>query len=838
MDTFLQDLRYGFRSFRRAPGFTAVVVLTLALGIGANTAVFSAVSTLIIDVIRLPDAERLMNVDLRTRTVAAGGAVRPADLEAWRAEVDAFEALTGFSRTRVTLRAGGAEGAEGAMRASGYRVTPGFFDALGARPRLGRGFLMEEFEPGRDDVVVLAEHVWRARFAAAPGIVGRTVRVDGAPRTVVGVIPGTDRYPAGADLWFPLAPTERERQATILGVVGRLRPGATPEQARAALEVVQRRLDEPRAEAARAVGVRVVSLQELQTAHPMAMTRILLAAVGIVLLIACANVAGLLLARATARRREIAVRASLGAGRGRIVRQLLTEATLLALAAGALGVGLAHRGVVMLRGAIPGDFAAFLAGWDFLGVDGRTLAWTLGLSLATGLLFGLAPALFVSRGDLAAMLSEAGRTATGRHSGRAQRALVGFEVALAVVLLAGAGLLVRSFLGMVRADTGFRVARVLSLELALPPAKYGEDADVLRVQDDVLRRVRGLPGASAAGLISSLPMSRTGAGVSYAVEGDGAVPDSGAGAAVAGGATSGSGSGSASQSGSGRRSGSGSAPARYRAHWRIVTPDYFRALGIPLLRGRAFADADAEGAPPVTVVSAGFAVRHWPDGDALGRRVVVQGVAREIVGVVGDVAHFGPQRDPTPTLYVPQRQRPTRTAFLALRTDGDPTALAAAVRREIAAADPDAAIARLRTMERVVSDFLAPERLMSAMLAIFAAIAVVIAGIGLYAVIAYGVERRRHEFGIRVALGARAADIVRLVARQGLAPVAVGVAIGLLGALVTGQALAVLLYGVRPRDPLVLAATAALLLATAAVASLVPTRRALGVDPASTLREE
>ncbi|HEX7118195.1 MAG TPA: ABC transporter permease [Longimicrobiales bacterium] len=848
MDALLQDLRYALRSLRRAPGFTAAAVLTLAFGIGANTAIFSIASGLVLEAIPFAEPERLVNVDHVSRSGRVGGAVAWSDFDAWRRELGGFESLAARTWHGYTLSHDGSDRA-GALKASGYRVTPGFFATLGARLLLGRGFLAEEGEAGSDAVVVLSQQVWERYFGADPDILGRTVRVDGAPRTVVGVLRGEHRFPAGADLWVPLVPTADELDVRLLGVIGRLEPGVTLAQAHAELDALQDALERERPEDRRVAGTRVVPLAEQQTEYQASMLGILLVAVGFVLLIACANVAGMLLARATARRQEIAVRASLGAGRGRIARQLLTESLLLALLAGALGTLLGRWGVTLLSGATPEWMARGVMGWERIDVDVRTLGYTLALTLGTGILFGLAPALHAARADFAGVLRDGARGATGRHAAHAQRTLLAAEVALAVVLLAGAGLLVRSLIGLQAARTGFDGDGVLTLELALPPAQY-DAAEILAYQDRLLDRVRALPGVVEAGIVSNLPMSMTVRQERFRVLETGAAPpltptpgptptdrtpEPPAWAATAPGTAPASGSGSGART----RTGAGDdAPVEGWAAWRPATPGFLGTLRIPLLRGRDFTAADRAGAPRVVIVSEAMARRYFPAGDALGRRLVIQGEERRIVGIAGDVAQYGPERGLPPTVYAPYAQAPTTDAFLAVRTAGEPASLAAPVRAVVAALDPDVAIARVSPMNDVVAAFRAPDRLMTAVLSVFAAMAMLIAAIGLYGVVAYAVERRRREFGIRLALGARAADIVRLVARWGLVPVAAGTALGLLGALGLGRALAGSLYGVRPGDPVVLGVTALLLLATAAAAAFVPTRRAIGVDPAATLREE
>lgn len=798
MDSLLQDLRYALRTFRRNPGFATIAVLTLALGIGANTTIFSAISTLLLNAMPFPEAERLAHVQL----VHPNGTTTPAtyeEFEAWRDEAEVFERAAAYTYRDFNL--GGADGSE---RVAGYRVTPALFETLGVRPVLGRGFLPDEATPGSDRVVVLGQAVWERVFGGDPLVLNREVLIDGTPHTVVGVVSRAERFPPNADVWAPLALTPSMLESRSLEVVGRLRPGTTHEGATAALETVRARLamSGPTGEVERRV--RVEPLTKAQTAYQRTLLLILLGAVGFVLLIACANVASLLLARATARRQEIAIRASLGAGRGRIVRQLLTESVLLALAAGLIGTLLAVRAVAALRDAVPAELAAWIAGWDGLGVDPRSLAFTFCLAVVTGVAFGLAPALHAARTGLSGTLRDASRGSASRSGVLAYRALVSGEIALTLVLLVSAGLMVRSFTQILDADPGFRSENILTLEVALPAAEYSGGDAIGGFHDELLEQIRTLPGVRAAGLVSNLPMSRSGWGTGYAVEGIDAID----------------------------------ADARWSADWRPSSPGYLEALRIPLRHGRAFSDADAADGTRVAIVNETLARRHWPDTDPLGHRLVIGDDAWEIVGVVGDVSHYGLRSVPRAEIYVPIRQAPVRTAFLAIHTDGDPAVLSGAVRGEVARIDVAAAVSRLRTMDAVVAEFHSPERVMSALLGSFAVIALVMAGLGLYTVVAFTVERRGHEIGIRMALGARPVDALFMILRQGVEAAAVGVGIGLLLAIGATRALSSLLFGVGSMDPATFGFVATTMIVLAVGASIIPARRVIRTDPAVALRKE
>ena len=795
MNTLLQDIRYAIRALRRAPGFTAIAALTLALGIGANTTIFSAVNALLLKPLPFPDREQLIELRHVDSNGETSDQTSAANFLALRERSPELQSLAAFSWWDVNL--GGIEGAE---RLTGFSASPDFFSTLGVHPVLGRTFATDEGTPGRDRVVVLSHRLWMRRYNADPAVIGQTVMLNGNPHTVVGVLPRDMAFPPHGDVWRP-----REFDAAwgrSVGVVGRLRPGATPEQAQAALSARLRQLVGEQPGTYTGAGMVVQPLYADQTSYLSTLLGILMAAVGFVLLIACANVTSLLLARATAREREIAIRTALGAGRGRIIRQLLVESAMLGLAGGVLGAVLAFWGVDLLKQSIPNHLGRFLSGWDALVVDARVLVFTLVVSVGAGVLFGLAPALGASRLELTDALKDGGGGGSGKRGGKLRRTLVVGEVALALVLLTGAGLMTRSFLGLVSADPGFRSEGVLTVQVSLPPSP---DAGARNAAffGELLQRVRQQPGVSSSGLVEFLPLSRSGAGTRFTVAGRPTPP--------------------------------GQEPW---TQYRTSTPGYLETLGIPLLRGRTFSEQDAADVGRAVLINSTLARRYWGDQEPVGQRIQVWGQEHEIVGVVSDVHHFGLDEAPAPELYLPHAQNPAGDMFLAIRTGGDPAQLAATIRREIAALNPDAAVGEVRTMDRVRAEFTAPERLMAGLLGAFALVALVIAAIGVYGVMAYAVSQRTREIGVRLALGAQMSDVLRLVVGQGMVLAATGLVLGLAAAFGLTRFLRSLLYGVEPADPATFVTVVLLLAVSALIAVYVPARRAARLNPLVAIRAE
>ena len=822
METIWQDLRYALRMLGKNPGFTAVAVITLALGIGATTAIFSVVNAVLLRPLPFDHPDQLTAV---WQTHPFGKKlgydhlpVAPADFDAWRRSADAFAGLTALAGGNWNVTGG-----DEPERISGARVSTNMLGLLRARPALGRDFAPDEETFGKNRVVILSYGFWQRRFGGDPKVVGTQIMLDGDPFQIIGVMPRGFSFPRGMGidpalgldddlaLWTPLAlPPDQlvSRGNHFMAAVGRLKPGATFAQALAQLAAVEQRLDEQSSAAAgKDWNVTLGPLHEQVVGKSRRALLLLLGAVVFVLLIACANVANLLLARANARHKEIAIRTALGAARWRIVRQLLTESVLLALVGGALGVLLAVWGVDALVAMSAGNIPRAAE----VGIDARVLFLALGVALATGLAFGLAPALQSSRPDLNESLKEGSRG--GGSSPRRQRvrsALVVAEIALALVLLTGAGLLVKSFARLQNVRPGFDYEDVLTMTLFLPDARYPEERKRANFYRQVLERVRRLPGVESAGGVSQLPLGGSEEIDGLEIEG---------------------------------RPRAETAAAVMTAAFRVVSPDYFKTLRIPLLRGRYFTEQDTADAPGVMIIDETFARRYFPGEDPVGKRVDEQGSLQPkgymtIVGVVASVKHTSLDSDPKPTMYLSSQQSPWHTMVLTVRSKTDPTALAAAVRREIAQVDPDQPIADVAPFEQVFGRAVAPQRFNSTLLGAFAAVAALLAAVGIYGVIAYGVSQRAHEIGVRVALGAQRADILRLIVGQAMALTLVGVGLGLGAALVLTRTMRGLLFEVSASDPSVFVGVALLLTSVAFTASLIPARRATRIDPLIALRYE
>lgn len=798
LDALIHDVRFAARTLRRRPATAALAVAILALGIGASATIHDAGRALATDAVPFPAPDRLAAVELRDERWS-WLSPRYADVVAWESEAGRLFTLGAYTPDDVFLGDGA-----GTVRVPGARVSGGFFAALDVAPLLGRVLSPADAAPGAEPAAVITQRLWESRFGADPGIVGEPVRIDGRVHTIIGVVPAGMQYPVSVDVWTPLAPAVGADAGSLpVSVVARLRDGVSRDEARAALLAVQRRLDAEHPTAERTARVDVLPI----TGRPEGSDRLALillqGAVLVLLLITSVNAGGLLLTRAIERRQELAVRSSLGATRGRIARQLLAESALIAAAAAALGLFLADLALAVLRNGAPASVARNIMGWEQLGLDAYGALFALALAAVVGIALGIVPALRVIRGDLTAHLREgAPSTTTGRRGSRVARLLLAGEVALALTLLVTAGLLTRSLLGLLDADTGFRADGVLAVEWALPPERYEGREAVARFHESLLERLGGLPGVRSAALASSLPMGRAGFLTRrYYVEGLDPAAD---------------------------------VPS---ASWRPVTPSYFSTLGISLLRGRGIEAADAAGARRVAVISEALARRHWADGaEPLGRTLEVDGESWTVVGVVADVRDFGAQRRASPTIYVPQAQSPTRAGFLALRVEGDPAALAPRVREEIWALDPDVAIGEVRTMPRMVEDYYADERIFALLMGAFAAVALLITLASLYALVAHSVARRRREIGIRLTLGARPGQILADAMGQAGGWVLAGIVLGLGMAAGVAQLLGAMLYGVGPLDPAVFLLVPLGMLAVALVASWVPARRASTVDPVEVLR--
>jgi putative ABC transport system permease protein len=809
MKTLLQDLRYAARTLWKSLGFTLVAVTALALGIGANTAIFSVVKAVLLSPLPYPQSERLVWV--RESNPGADIPDEPAsapNFNDWRTQTAGFEGLTAYSDTGLTITGDGVE----PERVPGAVVSANFFQVLGVSPVLGRGFTPEEEVTGHNRVAVISHGLWQRRFGASPQAIGQTLVIAGNPFTVVGVAPAGFKTPAldakPAQLWIPIVfnldPTAR--RSDWLSVVGRLKPGSSVEQARAELSALAARLADEYPGTNAGWGVTVVALHEKVVGDVRPALWILMGVVGFLLLISCANVANLMLARAASRRQEIAVRSALGARRGRLVRQFLTESLLLSCAGGALGLLFAAWGVELLVGLSPGNIPRL----DEVGLDARVLLFTFAVSLATGVVFGLLPALSASKTDLAESLKEGGSrgSTAGRGARRLRSSLVVAEIAIAVVMLAGAGLMIRSFLSLLAVDPGFRPERILAIDLALPRAKYKEDAQVIAFFEQLTARAAALPGVERAAVVDSLPLGGSGSVLAFVIEGRPDLP-----------------------------------PEKVQdAEFTWVSPDYFDLMGIRLVRGERFTGRERLGEPRVALVSETTARKYWPGEDPIGKRINIGNPEQTpwmiVVGVVSDVRRGALDKEPYPQLYAHASQFPVRGMTLVTRTSGDPRALVPALRHELAALDRDLPLYEPRTMEQVLSDSISRRRFQMLLIAAFAGVGLLLAAVGIYGVISYTVAQRTHEIGVRVALGARAPDILRLVVGQGLGLTLAGVGLGLAAAFGLTRVMTSLLFGVSAADPLTYACVSLALLAVALLACLVPARRATKVDPMVALRYE
>jgi putative ABC transport system permease protein len=791
-----RDVRYGTRSLLRVPGFTAPIVVALALGIGTSVMVFGVVRQLVTDAVPFAQPDRLFSVNM---VGPRGVGVDPSseDFGVWRGEVAAVGRLAGYAYRPRAI----GDGMQ-TTYSTGFSVTEDFFAVLAARPLLGRTLGAEDHLPSSPAVVVLAEPIWAKHFGGEEGIVGQGVLIDGQPHVVAGVVPAGLQFPAVADFWTPLpAGAPGTREAT-LGVIGRLAPGRTMDEARVALETVQGALDAARPESE---GAGRVELLPLSGRDPdRAEIPLLQGTVLLVLLIGIANGAGLMLTRGMRRRREIAVRASLGASRLRIVRQILTESALLAAAGGVFGLGVGWVGIELLKRGLPPAMTRQMLGWDQLGLDTTAAVLALVLATATALACGLMPALHAVRGDPSAGLKEEGTAApAGRAAGRVTHLLVVAEVALSLTLLLTAGLLTRSLVELVRSDTGYDAEGVLTAQWVLPAERYGDDGAVERLQNQLLERVRAIAGVTSAAIVSTLPTAPFGETRRYRATG--ADPDT-----------------------EGRP-----------AAWRPISHEYLSVMGIELVRGRPFGSADGATAERVTIVDESLAATLQTEGrDAMGSRIHVDGEAWAVVGVARTVVNPAYPGAARRTMYVPQPQAPTRSGFIVVRAAGEAPGLARQVNDAVWSVDPAIAIGATATVAQIAADLRWSQRVMAIIIAAFALIALVITIISLYTLVAYTVARRQREFGIRLALGAGPHVILRDAMARGMVWVAVGTALGIALSAGVARLLTRLLYGIQPLDPVVFTLVPVAVLALALLASYVPARRAARVDPLRSLNLE
>lgn len=812
MGTLMQDIRFAIRMLMKEPGFTAVAVLTLALGIGANTAIFSVVNTVLLAPLAYKDPGRLVMIWGNTpQEGSEGSPVSPAVFATWKAENHVFEEMAGSSDDLDTITGGGGE----PEMVVGYDFSADYFHVIGTTPELGRTFLPEEDRPGGPHVAVLSDKIWRRRFNADSGIIGKTIQLGNSPYTVVGVMPPNFRYPDKVEIWTPLAlpaSASSDWKNRYLRVLARLKPDVTLAQAQAQMSALAERIAHEHPDTNSGEGVILKPIRQEIAGDIRTPLLVLFGAVGFVLLISCVNVANLLLARAAAREREIAVRTALGAGRLRLLRQMLTESLLLSLAGGAAGLLLAYSCTGFLLSLFPNNIANLsIPTVETIPVDARVLVFTIAATLLTGLIFGLVPALRSSGLDVNQTLKESGRLPmAGSRERRFRSALVVAEIALSFVLLIGAGLLIRSFSHLGRADLGFRPENVLALEAFPSRAKYpANEPEKLRAYvDRSVENLRAIPGVDSAGAINFLPLTGFWGQQEFAIEGR-PVPPKG---------------------------------HELNADNRVVTPDYFKTMGIPLQRGRAFTAADGPNSPHVAIISALLARRLWNGEDPVGRRLNLGDTEKpdwtEIVGVVGDVHSFGVEKDLHDDLYRPFAQVYFPIVAFTVRAKVDPAGIIAAAKSAIWTVNPEQPFYKIISMDALAAESMALRRVSMLLLAAFSNIALLLAAIGIYGVLSYAVVQRTHEIGIRAALGAQRRDVLRLVLGDGMRLALIGVGLGITASLGLTRLLVSLLYGVGATDPLTFAGVAALATGTTLAACYIPARRAMRVDPMTALRYE
>ncbi len=796
MDQLLQDLRFAVRSLRKNPGVSLIAAASLALGIGAAASIFSGVDVFMIRPLAYEQSRDLVAV--HTTNLERGWNDAPSswpDFDDWRRASNTLE-LAGYHGMGVNL-----SGGDRPERLSGLEVSAGFLRTLRVTPQLGRTFGPDDERASAAHVVILGNALWQRSFGADPSIVGRTVELDGEPVQVVGVLPARFEFSGPLDLLVPLRKgMNPDRGSRWVRVVGRLRHGVTLEKARSEMRALEARLASSYPDTDAGMSAAVVSLQRDWFSEGFRQGSLISSvAVLFVLLIACANVANLLLARGAVREREIALRSALGAGRGRIVRQLLTESVILGLVGGGLGILLSVEGIRWIRSLLPGTFPQV----DQVVLNGRVVFFTLLVSIGSGIVFGLAPAFQGARASLRHALSEGGRGGSARASGRMRRALVVAEISLSFVLLVSATLLVQAFSGLRTKDLGFDADHRVTARLSLPPAKYPNADQRREFFHELEERVGNLPGVGSVGLASQFPLR--GANSTYYTISEEPPVD----------------------------------PARRPSSvFRDVTPGYFRTMGMKLLEGRDFARGDVAGAPRVLIVNRTFADRHWPGRSPLGKKVEIASSVREIVGVVADTHDFGPEQDAPAVMYDPFYQADWSSATLVVETHRDPAVFVPTLRDVMRSLDPDQPLYSIQTVRQLLEDWLGGSSAMAEILGVMAALAFLLASVGVYGVMAYSVARRTQEVGVRMALGARRGDVLRLVLRQGGLMAAIGILAGLAIALATTRFLAFFLYGVSPFDPWAFAGVTIMLLLTCLAATWIPALRATRVDPILALRTE
>lgn len=801
MDTVWSDLRYGIRMFFKSPGFTAVAVIILAIGIGASTAIFSVVNGLLLQPLPFQEPDRLVLM-WETYKRTQEKSVSYLNFTDWRAQNRAFEDMGAYSSWTFTITGDEPE------RLSGAVVTENLFSVLGVRPRLGRTFLPEEDRPGGADVAVISDGLWRRRFGGEPGVIGQTLTMNGRSTTIIGVMPPEFQFPRTAiELWMPLTPAiesdlPQRGNHPGLYVVGRLKPAVSLDRARLDMTMIARRLAEQYPETNADQSVLLLPLHDYYVKDFQTVFILLMEAVAFVLFIACANVANLLIARAATREKEMAIRMALGAGRGRLLRQLLTESVLLSAVAACVGLMLALWGSDLIRSLVP--TIADVPGLRRFNVDGTVLAFAMGLGVVTGLLFGLAPALTMTGRGLQDSLKQGERTSGIPGRRYMGQALIVSEIAISLVLLVGAGLMVRSVQRLLATDSGFDPRGVLTFQISPSGTNYEDDAARGRFFQQLLARLAAIPGVQSVGGVLPLPLSGSNRQINIRfADSPVAHPEE-----------------------------------TIRTDYAWTTPDYFRTMRIPLIRGRFFSEQDVADAPLVVLIDETMARQFFPDEDPIGKRLLAYGQTREIVGVVGHVKHYGVNAPSRVQLYAPHLQAPPFGMVLTLRLDRSPASVISAIRDRVREVDPHQPLYNIQTMEQLMNQSVANERVVMLLLSVFALVALILAAIGIYGILSHSVSQRTREIGVRVALGAQPLDIFKMVIRHGMRLTGVGLAVGVAAAFGLTRFLTGLLYHVNATDPMTFGTITVILAGVAFVACYLPARRATKVDPMVALRYE
>lgn len=811
MQSVFQDLRYGARMLLRNPGFTAVAAITLALGIGANSAIFSVANALLLKPLPFENLDRLVGIrETLPNQGLKATAVSPADFFDWRRQSTVFREIAAYRIKDTTITGTGEP-----ELVRGSFVSGDFFAALETNAVLGRPLLAGEDQPGRDQVVVLGYGLWQRRFAGDPGVLGSTIRLGGRPVTVVGIMPASFDFPFGTELWMPLALTPQQisrRDTRYLYALGCLKPGFSVAQAQAEMLTVGERIEREYPQTNKGLSVQVIPLRDLQGDFTRPLISVLITMAGFMLLLACANVANLLFARATERQKEMSIRAALGASRRRVMRQLITESLMLCCVAGTMGLMLARWAADLIKASLPPDIARFMPGWKQIGVDGRVLIFTLAVVFLATLIFSLAPSLHASRPDLSESLKESGKSSGAGSRGRRIRGfLVSVEIALALILLVGAGLTVKGFRRILNVFDLADPAAILTMETPLQEPEYKDPQRVADFYQEAIKRMETIPQVQFVSVASNTPLNnRPNPSVDLVIEGRPAL----------------------------------SPGERQLADLLVISPGYFEMIGVSLLRGRDFGEGDGRDAPQVAIISDLAARRYWPNEEPLGRRIKRGGSGAAdspwltIVGVAADVRQSWFDKEIRPQLYLPYLQAPQPTMSFLLRTSSDPLSLVPAARFHIHAVDRDQPIEQIKTLAQLIVDETSPFRFAAVLMFIFGAIALVLSAVGVYSVMSYSSAMRTHEIGLRMALGAGRQDVLRLIVGQGLKPAALGLAIGLPLSLALSRIMASLLFGVVALEYTILMGFVGLLAVVAFVSSYMPARDATRVDPMVALRTE